>query len=226
MEDGIEIIAIEDDQDILNLLEYHLQKEGYAFTGFLSTKNVEQFLEEESPALMIVDRNLPGLEGSEFVSQMRQKGHTIPVIFLTARDKEKDLVEGFECGGDDYVTKPFSNKELMVRVKALLARSGVGMVQKIRFRDIKLDLAKREAWVDKEPIDLTNLEFKLLQTFVSKPNVALERDFLRDEVWKDESIDFHDKTINVAISRLKKKIDPDGTKNYFLPVWGVGYKMI
>ena len=95
----IEIVIIEDEPDILELLEYHLQKEGYSVMGFLSTDKVEQFLEEESPSLMIVDRNLPGVEGSEFVSQMRALGYDIPVMFLTARDKESDLVEGFISGG-------------------------------------------------------------------------------------------------------------------------------
>ena len=96
----IEIIVIEDEPDILELLEYHLGKKGYTVTGFLSTENVEQFLEEENPSLMIVDRNLPGIEGSEFVLQMREIGYEIPVIFLTARDKEADLEEGFSSGGD------------------------------------------------------------------------------------------------------------------------------
>ena len=112
---NIEIVIIEDEEDILELLEYHLSKEGYSVTGFLSAENVEQFLEEENPALMIVDRNLPGVEGSEFVAQMREIGYNIPVIFLTARDKEIDLEEGFNSGGDDYMTKPFSSKELLLR---------------------------------------------------------------------------------------------------------------
>ena len=93
--EDIEIVVIEDEPDILEFVEYHLEKEGYSVTGFLSTENVEQFLEEENPALMIVDRNLPGIEGSEFVSDMRELGYEIPVMFLTARDKESDLLEGF-----------------------------------------------------------------------------------------------------------------------------------
>lgn len=222
----IEIVIIEDEADILELLEYHLEKEGYSVMGFLSTENVEQFLEEESPALMIVDRNLPGVEGSEFVSQMRELGYDIPVMFLTARDKESDLVEGFNSGGDDYMTKPFSSKELIVRIEALLRRSGVTTGDKVKYRDLVLDLHQHLLTVDSKPIEITKLEFKLLHTFIKNPQQPLDRDFLRDEVWGDDSIDFHDKTINVAMNRLKKKIDPEGTKEYFTPVWGVGYKLV
>ena len=222
----IEIVIIEDEPDILELLEYHLEKEGYSVMGFLSTERVEQFLEEENPALLIVDRNLPGVEGSEFVSKMRALGYDIPVMFLTARDKESDLLEGFTSGGDDYMTKPFSSKELLVRIEALLRRSGVTSSEKVKYRDLVLDMKQRELFIEKKSIELTNLEFKLLHTFVKNPNQPLDRDFLRDEVWGGDSIDFHDKTINVAMNRLKKKIDPAGEKEYFVPVWGVGYKLV
>ena len=222
----IEIIVIEDEPDILELLEYHLEKEGYTVTGFISTENVEQFLEEENPALMIVDRNLPGVEGSEFVSQIRELGYDIPVMFLTARDKESDLEEGFHSGGDDYMTKPFSSKELLLRVAALLKRSGATSTDKVKYRDLILDLQQRELFIEHKRIELTNLEFKLLHTFVKNPHQPLDRDFLRDEVWGDDSAKFHDKTINVAMNRLKKKIDPESVKEYFAPVWGVGYKLL
>ncbi len=222
----IEIIVIEDEPDILELLEYHLEKEGYTVTGFLSTENVEQFLEEENPALMIVDRNLPGVEGSEFVSKIRDLGYDIPVLFLTARDKESDLEEGFHSGGDDYMTKPFSSKEFLLRIAALLKRSGATSSDKVKYRDMILDLQKRELFIENKRIELTNLEFKLLYTFVKNPHQPLDRDYLRDEVWGDDSANFHDKTINVAMNRLKKKIDPEGVKEYFAPVWGVGYKLL
>lgn len=223
---NIEIVIIEDEEDILELLEYRLSKEGYTVTGFTSTENVEKFLEEESPALMIVDRNLPGLEGSEFVAKMRETGYSIPVIFLTAKDKEKDLEEGFNSGGDDYVTKPFNIKELLLRIAALLKRSGVRSDDKVKYRDLVLDLKTRELFIDTKHIELTNLDFRLLYAFIKNPHQPLDRDFLRDEVWGDDSSNFNDKTINVAINRLKKKIDPEGKKEYFAPVWGVGYKLL
>jgi len=221
----IEIVVIEDESDILELVEYHLQKAGYGVTGFLSTECVEQFLEEENPSLMIVDRNLPGMEGSEFVSRMRALGYDIPVIFLTARDREQDLEEGFLRGGDDYMTKPFSHRELLLRIEALLRRSGALSAEKLRYRDITLDLKRHELSVENRQITLTNLEFRLFHTFVKNAGQPLDRDYLRDEVWGEEGGNFHEKTINVAMNRLKKKLDPEGCKHYIEPVWGVGYKL-
>ncbi|MDD3500764.1 MAG: response regulator transcription factor [Sulfurovum sp.] len=227
MEKNIEIIIIEDEEDILELLEYHLQKEGYETVGFLSTENVEQFLEEETPSLMIIDRNLPGVEGSDFVSYIRGLGYDIPVIFLTAKDQEGQLVEGYERGGDDYMTKPFSTKELLLRVKALLKRSGVlARQEKIKYRDITLDIEKKIAYIGGETISLTPREFDLLLAFIKNANKPLTRDFLRDEAWAGEGDEINDNAVNVAINRLKKKIDPTGEKDYVVPVWGVGYKLL
>ena len=225
MPNNIEILVIEDEEDILELIEYHLVKEGYDVTGFLSTHNVEQFLEEETPALMLVDRNLPGLEGSEFVSYLRNIGYDIPVIFLTAKDKESDLEEGFDAGGDDYMNKPFSPKELILRVRALLKRSGALEKQhRVKHKLLTIDLKQKDLFVEGNPVALTKLEFKLLQTFMTHRDKALTRDFLRDEVWGVEGEGVNDNAINVAINRLKSKIDPQNEQNYFHPVWGVGYK--
>ena len=224
--ESLEIVIIEDEEDILELIEYHLQKSGYETMGFLSTDNVEQFLEEENPALMIVDRNLPGCEGSEFVANLRKYGYNIPVIFLTAKNKDSDIEEGFERGADDYITKPFKPKELVLRVQALLRRSGATSNKKVKYRDLTLNISNHTLTIESEVVELTNLEFKLLLTFVQNPNITLDRDFLRDEVWGDDSMNFHDKTVNVTMNRLKKKIDPTGEKEYFIPVWGVGYKLV
>ncbi len=225
MQKEIEIVVIEDEEDILELIEYHLSKEGYSVTGFLSTQNVEQFLEEETPALMLVDRNLPGMEGSEFVAHLRQTGYDIPVIFLTAKAKESELEEGFEAGGDDYMTKPFSPKELTLRVKALLKRSGaLQKQQRMKYKLLTIDLIQKELYVEGSPVSLTPLEFNLLHTFMKHVDEPLTRDFLRDEVWGSEGDGVNDNAVNVAINRLKNKIDPQNTQNYFHPVWGVGYK--
>ena len=223
--ENIEIVVIEDEEDILELIEYHLTKEGYAVTGFLSTENVEQFLEEETPALMLVDRNLPGIEGSEFIAYLREVGYDIPVIFLTAKDNDFELEEGFEAGGDDYICKPFAPKELTLRVKALLKRSGALVKQsRLKHKELTIDLTKKDLYVASQPVALTNLEFNLLHTFMKHIDKALTRDFLRDEVWGVEGNGVNDNAVNVAINRLKNKIDPQNEKNYFEPVWGVGYK--
>lgn len=221
---SIEIIIIEDEEDILELIEYHLTKEGYEVTGFLSTKKVESFLEEEKVSLMIIDRNLPDAEGAEFVAYLRKSGYDMPVIFLTAKSKESDLEEGFDAGGDDYMTKPFSHKELLLRVKALLKRSGALQKQEyLKYKELLLDIKNKKLSIAKEPIALTQLEFALLQSFVENINKDLTRDYLRDEVWGVEGEGVNDNAINVAINRLKNKIDPKGEKNYFHPVWGIGY---
>jgi len=225
MQNSIEIVIIEDEEDILELIEYHLVKEGYSVTGFLSTENVEQFLEEETPSLMLVDRNLPGMEGSEFVAYLREIGYDIPVIFLTAKDNEHELEEGFEAGADDYMCKPFAPKELTLRVKALLKRSGALQKQdKLKHKELTIDLTQKTLLVDATPVSLTNLEFRLLHTFMKHIDKALTRDFLRDEVWGIEGEGVNDNAVNVAINRLKNKVDPENTQNYFQPVWGVGYK--
>jgi len=222
---NIEIVVIEDEEDILELIEYHLSKEGYTVTGFLSTENVEQFLEEETPSLMLVDRNLPGMEGSEFVAYLREIGYDILVIFLTAKDKESELEEGFEAGGDDYMCKPFSPKELTLRVKALLKRSGALQKQeRIKYKLLTMDLAKKDLTINGQTVSLTKLEFNLLHTFMKHLDKALTRDFLRDEVWGYDGDGINDNAVNVAINRLKNKIDPQNEQNYFHPVWGVGYK--
>ena len=225
MQNNVEIVVIEDEEDILELIEYHLKKEGYSVTGFLSTQRVEQFVEEEVPALMLIDRNLPGTEGSEFVSMLRKKGYDIPIIFLTAKDKESDLEEGFEAGGDDYMTKPFSTKELTLRVKALLKRSGALQKQeKLKYKNLTIDIQKKELFIEEQHISLTPLEFNLLYTFMQQIDKPLTRDYLRDEVWGNASETVNENAVNVAINRLKNKIDPKNKENYFHPVWGVGYK--
>ncbi len=218
-----QILLIEDEPDLLELLEYQLQCEGYECVGFLSTINVENFLEEEEVHLMIVDRNLQGVEGSEFIKYLRDKGYQIPVIFLSAKDQDKDIEEGFLRGGDDYITKPYKKNELILRIKAILKRTNFDNEQKIKYKDILLDLKTRKAFVDSSEISLTKLEFDLLYEFIKNKDRVLNRDYLLEHVWKDES--FHqEKTVNVAINRLKKKIDPKKEKNYIESIWGVGYK--
>ena len=218
---NIEIVIIEDEEDILELLEYHLQKAGYATMGFMCTQNVEQFLEEENPSLLIVDRNLPNVEGSEFVKEMREKGYDVPVIFLTAKDSYQAMEEGFLRGGDDYITKPFRMQEVLLRIQAVLRRTGVTAQQKLKHRDLLLDIESQTLMINDEVIKLTKMEFNLLHTFIKNPNKTLQRDFLLDKVSEDSQ----GKTINVAINRLKNKIDPEGDKDYITSVWGVGYKL-
>lgn len=218
------ILIIEDEEDLLELIEYNLQKVNFETVGFLSTKNVKKLLEEEKIDLMIVDRNLPSTEGSEFVKKLRDEGINIPTIFLSAKDKDKDIEEGFERGGDDYMTKPFNMKELILRIKAVLSRVNPSKLDLIEYRDILLDIRSRKLYIAKKEVELTKLEFELLKTLIENKNSVLNREFLLTHVWKDETF-FQDKTVNVAVNRLKKKIDPQGDKDYIKSIWGVGYTL-
>jgi two-component system alkaline phosphatase synthesis response regulator PhoP len=218
------IAVIEDEQDLLDLLEYHLQKEGYETFGSVTVRPVEKLLEEERPDLMIVDRNLPGVEGSEFVRKIRKSGVDVPVIFLSAKASDSEIEEGFLRGGDDYVTKPFNIKELLLRVKAMLRRSGGGVGEEIAYRDIVLKPQSREVLIDGRPVELTKLDFELLSALLKNRSRVLTRDELIDMVWHGEE-GLQERTVNVAINRLKEKIDPDKSKNYIKSVRGVGYQV-
>lgn len=218
------ILIIEDEEDLLELLEYHLQKEGYETLGFLNTKNVEKCLQEEPIDLLIVDRNLPGIEGSEFVATLRKKGLTQAVIFVTAKNSDANVEEGFLRGGDDYVTKPYNMKELLLRIKAVLARTSPQHKAIVSYRDLVLDLEAHSLHVDSKLIELTKLEFDLLKTLIENKSSVLSREFLLEHVWKNEEF-FQDKTVNVAINRLKQKIDPYKEKEYIKSIWGVGYTL-
>lgn len=219
------IVIVEDEEDILELIEYNLSKEGFETIGFLNTKNVDSILEEERVDLIIMDRNLPGIEGSEYIATLRERGITTPVIYLTAKNNDSDIEEGFLRGADDYITKPFNMKELVLRIKALLRRTKKSAAKgNVSYRDILLNLNSREVFIDKKSIELTKLEFDLIHTFITNQNVVLDRDYLLEHVWGGDDI-YQDRTVNVAINRLKEKIDPDKTKEYIKTVRGVGYTL-
>jgi DNA-binding response OmpR family regulator len=219
------ILIVEDEQDILELMEYHLTKEGFETIGFLNTKRVQEALEEENVDLILMDRNLPGAEGSEFVDMLRKKGVQTPVIFVSAKHKDEEIEQGFERGGDDYITKPFSMKELVLRVRAILRRTKkLSMEGSLVYRDMSLNLAARTLTIEGTPVELTKLEFDLLHALIANQNVVLDRDYLLEHVWSGDEI-YQERTVNVAINRLKEKIDPDKTKDYIKTVRGVGYTL-
>jgi len=217
------ILIIEDEEDLLELLEYHLQKAGFGATGFLSTKKVEEMICEEDVDLLIVDRNLPGVEGSEFVKYLRDKGYEIPAIFVSAKDSDEQIEEGFLRGGDDYITKPYNINELILRVKAILRRTSSKTSGKIAYKELEIDIDQREVFVGNEEIALSKLEFDLLLYFMENRGVVLDRNTLLEDVWKDKDFK-QEKTVNVTVNRLRKKIDPQNQKYYLESIRGVGYK--
>ncbi len=215
------ILAVDDEEDILDLLEYTLSKEGFDFIGCVDTKNVLEILDEEEISLIIMDRNLPGIEGSSFVKKLRDDGYTQPVIFLSAKDSSEDMLEGFERGGDDYITKPFDINILLARIKAVLKRAGKNY-EIIKEKDIVYDKNKKQFYVDKTPVKLTKLEHDLLLYFFKNKGIVLSREDILENVWED-SANKQLKTVNVAIKRLKEKLDPSQKKDYIKPVRGEGY---
>ena len=219
------ILIVDDDNDILELLEYNLSAAGYDVLGFLNTKHVRKVLTEETIDLIIMDRNLPDIEGSYYVEMLRSKNINTPVIFLSAKNSTEEIKEGFLKGGDDYLTKPFDIEELVLRVKAVLRRSRGDvkeLVENVEYRDMKLDLNMHKVQIGELEIMLTNLETSLLQILVSNKGKVLDREFLLKYVWKDTE-NIHPKTVNVAIKRLKEKIDPTKDKEYIKTIRGVGY---
>ncbi len=214
------VIIIEDNEDLLELEEFHLSSAGFDVIGFLSTKGVEQALEEEDVTLLVVDRNLPNAEGSEFVKTLRDKGYDMPVIFVTAKGSDKDIEEGFLRGGDDYLTKPFNMNELVLRAKARVARYLGVATQKIKYRNLVIDEDSKELSINGEYEKLTSLEFKLLLYLIKNRDRVVSRDELLEEVWKE---DVGYKSVTMAVSRLKNKIEK--REQYIEAVRGVGYKI-
>lgn len=216
------ILIIEDNEDLLEIETFHLIKEGYRVIGLTSTKEVETMLEEEVIDLMLVDRTLPRVEGSEFIAYLRDKGVKTPVMFVSAKDKDIHIEEGFIRGGDDYLKKPFNMNELLYRVKAILRRTCSIVHERLIARDIVMDFNTYKTYINQEEVELTKLEFQLLAFFIQYKNRVLEREYILENIWY-ESSEIQKRTVNVTINRLKKKIDPLEEKNYIVPIRGIGY---
>ncbi|MEA3383481.1 MAG: response regulator transcription factor [Campylobacterota bacterium] len=215
------ILIVEDEEDILDLVDYTLSSIGYETIGCIDTSNVKSILDEENIDLIIMDRNLPGIEGSVFIKSIRDIGYNQPVIYLSAKDSSDDILEGFNRGGDDYITKPFNIEVLKARVKAVIKRSSKEN-DILKHKDIIYNSENKSFYIDGVQIKLTHLEHDLFLEFLKNKDILLTREILLENVWTD-SFDKKVKTVNVAIKRLKEKIDPDGTKEYIKSVRGEGY---
>ena len=216
------ILIIEDEEDILELLEYTLQKEGYETIGFLNVNNnVRKVLNEEQIDLILMDRNLPGIEGTSFINEIKQQGFSNPVIYVTAKDKDEDIISGFDNHADDYITKPFNIKELCARIKAVIKRSSKD-IEVLKVKDIVYTSSNKKFYIDNIELNLTHLEHDLLLEFIKNKDILLSREHLLNSVWQD-SFEKKEKTVNVAIKRLKSKIDPNTKKDYIRSIRGEGY---
>lgn len=220
-----QILVVDDDSDILELVEYGLRSVGYDVLGFVNTKYIKQVLLEEQIDLIIMDRNLPEIDGGLYIEMLRNKNINIPVIFLSARGSQEDIQDGFLKGADDYVTKPFNMNELLLRIKAILKRYRGDLRENdsiVVYRDIRIDNNMHVITINGESIDLTKLETAILKVMIENQGRVLDREFLLKNIWKDRE-NVHQKTINVAIKRLKEKIDPSKEKEYIKAIRGIGY---
>ena len=221
------ILVIEDEPDIRKNLEYNLGREGFIVSSVASLYDAEQKLQNNNDfSLLLLDLMLPDGSGLDLCKKIKGNPETesIPIIILTAKDDEVDRVVGFELGADDYVTKPFSVRELILRVKAILKRgvkkSDVVEVER-QFGDLKIDVDSHEVHVDSTQIELTALEFRLLRELVDKRGRVQSRDSLLSEVWGYSS-DVTTRTVDTHIKRLREKLGSMG--KYVQTIRGVGYK--
>ena len=220
------ILIIEDEPDIRKTLEYNISREGYEVTSASSLSEARQSLELSSFSLLLLDLMLPDGSGLDLFRELKQdkSKSSMSVIILTAKDDEVDKVVGFELGADDYVTKPFSVRELILRVKAVLKR-GVSKSDnvevQIQFGELKIDVDSHEVFVNDEHISLTALEFKLLRQLVDRRGRVQSRDQLLSDVWGYSS-DVTTRTVDTHIKRLREKLGDMG--KYVQTIRGVGYK--
>lgn len=220
------ILIIEDEESILMALEDNLRLEGYEVSGAKEGLEGLSLAKEQEYDLVILDIMLPKMDGFEVCKQLRKDGITTPILMLTAKSQEIDTVLGLELGADDYVTKPYSPRELLARVRALLRRAKQPQqeVELYMFGDIEVDFKKYEAKKNGRPIYLTALEFSLLHFLIKHKDQVVHRDSILDEVWGDD-VFVQPRTIDKHIADLRKKIEDDPSNpKYILGVRGVGYK--
>ena len=214
---------VEDDQILLEGIAYQMKKEGYQVLTADSLSGTRNML-EQAPDLVILDINLPDGDSREFLEEIRSR-NPVPVIFLTARNTETDMIAGFDAGGDDYVTKPFSMPVLLRRVEALLRRSGEHARSFYYSGSLAWDFENRELSVAGEKVSLTPTEQKLLEVFLKNRNMVLTREVLLARVWDVDENFVDEKTPNVNVQRLRRKLETDANNpRWIQTVFGIGYK--
>ena len=224
---SINILVIEDEPDIRRNLEYNLGREGFKASSVGSLDEADEKLKSKKFDLILLDLMLPDGSGLDLCKKIKSNSETeaTPIIILTAKDDEVDKVVGFELGADDYVTKPFSVRELILRVKAILKRSDTKTKEVVeverQFGDLKIDVDSHEVHVDSHLIELTALEFRLLKELVDKRGRVQSRDQLLSEVW-GYNAEVTTRTVDTHIKRLREKLGSMG--KYVQTIRGVGYK--
>ncbi len=222
------IFVVEDDEDIARLVSHNLQAAGYEVQSFASAASVLSEAVREMPALFLLDVMLPGTDGFELCRHIRQTPvlSATPIIFLTAKTSEADRIKGLELGGDDYVTKPFSPRELVARIRSVLR--GLSQTpapsEVLRLGDLEIDLSSMTVQVQGRNVMTTVREFRLLEYLAAHRGRVLTRDQLLDAVWKETPF-VTPRSIDVYIRRLREKIEPDPRHpQYLKTLRGIGYR--
>ncbi|MEN8174713.1 MAG: phosphate regulon transcriptional regulator PhoB [Pseudomonadota bacterium] len=220
------ILVVEDEAPVRELLSLTLEGDGYQVTEVRDAEAAERVLDDELPALILLDWMLPGLSGLEFTRRLKKDDllREIPIIMLTARGEEEYKVSGLEAGVDDYVTKPFSTRELLARIKAVMRRAGGGEGDVLDVGgDLKMDLARHSVTVGVKSLKMGPTEFRLLHFFITHPERVYSRDQLLDRVWGRNAY-IEERTVDVHIRRLRKALEPSGHDKVIQTVRGVGYR--
>lgn len=220
----VSIVVVEDDQDICEILKFNLELENFQVTIFHDGEKALDFLIDHPPDLLVLDLLLPGMNGLEIARTLRAETLTerLPILMLTARSTEDDILRGFEKGADDYLTKPFRPKEFIARVQALLRRSGIGLDQKLSFRDLQINFSDRTVLSGANPLNFTPKEFKILQALYEAKGRVLSRFQLLSIAWGYD-YDGEPRTVDVHVRRLRAKLGDNS--DLIQTVTGFGYRL-
>lgn len=221
------VLVVDDEKPLVKGMKFNLENEGYEVECAYDGAAAVELAREGRFDLIILDLMMPELDGLEACMRIREFSN-VPIIMLTAKSEDADKIIGFECGADDYITKPFNILELKARIRALLRRAGAAAQQqreadRLTQGSITLDVAERAAWRDGEPVELTAKEFDLMALLMQNPGRVYSRENLLNLVWGYEYIGEF-RTVDVHIRRLREKLEPDpANPEHILTKWGVGY---
>jgi two-component system phosphate regulon response regulator PhoB len=221
------VVLVEDEKSIATLIKYNLEKEGFKVYCSETGEDALKIIKEKIPDLVILDWMLPDTSGIDICRQIKvdKKLKNIPVLILTAKGEPDDKIKGLEVGADDYVTKPFNNKELLLRIKSLIKRSKPLLLEEIAtFKDLKIDRITKKVFRDNKEIKLGPIEYKLLDFFIKSPQRVYSREQLLNNVW-GENINVESRTVDVHIRRLRKAINLDNKIDLIRTVRSSGYSL-
>jgi DNA-binding response OmpR family regulator len=217
------VLVVEDDRRIAALVAKNLEAAGYRCRQVHEGSGVAALVAETRPALVVLDLMLPGVDGLEITRRVRRESD-VPILMLTARAEEGDKILGFELGADDYLTKPFSPRELVARVRALLRRTSGNREEVLRRGELTVDPARREVRRGDETVPLTTLEFDVIHFLARHPGRVYSREALMDHVWGENRV-VDGRSIDSLISRLRRKLERDPSRPVWVTtVWGAGYR--